>query len=52
MTKPETQYTTQTIKISENCTVTIRRPILTEAERAKAERSVISVLEQIGHKLV
>lgn len=41
-------YKTETIKISENCTVTIRRPILTDSARAKAEASIVLALERYG----
>ena len=42
------EYRTETIKISENCTVTIRRPILSEGARAKAESNVVLALERYG----
>lgn len=45
------EYITETIKISENCTVTIRRPILTDSERQKVEKSVVTALERYGRAI-
>jgi hypothetical protein len=42
------EYRTETIKISENCTVNIRRPILSESARVKAENNVVLALERYG----
>jgi hypothetical protein len=41
------EYTEKTIK-TERYTVTIRRPILSDSERAKREREVVQALERFG----
>ena len=43
----EIKYTTKTMQIG-NCTVEIRRPILTDEERKKAEARVIQALSCYG----
>ena len=45
--KSAVEYRTETFQIG-NCTVTVRRPVLSDRERAKAERNVISALERYG----
>ena len=41
------QYTKQTIK-TENGTITIHRPILSEVEKKKREQEVINALSRFG----
>ena len=41
------EYTTKTIRL-DGCTVIINRPILTEAERVRAEEKIIQALSGYG----
>lgn len=43
-------YTTKTIRHG-NCTITIHRPILSQTEREKRERRVVTALAQYGRSL-
>ena len=43
----EREYTTKTIQVG-NCTVIVRRPILTDEERKKAEEGIIQALRCFG----
>lgn len=51
-TEQAVEYRTETIKISENCTVNIHRPILSESARAKAESNVVLALERYGKNMI
>ena len=46
-----TEYTSKTMKIG-NVTVTIHRPILTDAERLKAEENIKSALSRFGRAMI
>ena len=46
------EYRTETIKISENCTVNILRPILSDSARAKAENNVVLALGRYGKNMI
>lgn len=43
-------YTTKTIRHG-NCIITIHRPILSQTEREKRERQVVTALAQYGRSL-
>ena len=45
------EYNTKTIQVG-NVTVTIHRPILTDAERVKAEENVKSALSRFGRAMI
>lgn len=47
MNKPETAYSTQTIKVG-NATVCIHRPILSDKERVEREEVVKTALAHFG----
>ena len=45
----EREYTTRTIRL-DGCTVIINRPILTDAERVRAEEKIIQALSCYGKR--